>query len=1829
MRLLTSVLLVGASVGGVTGCGGANNAASAGGLAVETTPNGELDGPLEIRLEFSHAMVADEDIGEPYEAAPLSIEPDIEGEARWIDAHTLVFLPTSTLPVSTSFTATVPEGAKALDGKALAGPHSFEFSTERINGTATLLGSVERASAEPTVKLVFNHEVEFDAIAAECSYRSGDEVRRAKPSRDVRPGPGKVFAVVPDAPLEPNTPWTFSCAAALRGVAGNLGLLDPVEQSFKTFGPLSFVSLTPNGRDIVPETGMDLEIAFTNPLTEPYELQMSPAVPGFPERCYSLGDAPPGLRCQVALEPQTRYTLTVGGQQRDAFGQTLGEARVMEFRTADAEPTVSIESGYFVAELTRPALPLWTRNVGELQVRAVKVEAGNFHELQPLLRWWDEDPAKLDATSLEQRRVTVRVEGTRNRWGQHPIDPAALLGGEAGPGMYYVEVGSKDVTRGRLEDGVEKVLINFTDIGVVAKMSPSQGLVWATRLSSGEPLPGAVVAVRNSKGQITWTGKTDRRGIATLPGVQELSGRANSPEESTDELRLYVSRGTDWTMVNPTRNGELSTWNFNVLADYDRRPVRLRGFMHTDRGLYRPGEKVHIKGLARETRLGSPLKVPARREVAVKITGPRGRTMKEATARLSPFGGFWLDVDLPGDARLGDYAIQATLDSGVFSSSFQVEEYRPATFEVSAKTDVARVETRGAVEATIGANYLYGAPVRKGDVDVVVHSRPRRVRFEQHAEFRFLDERRYDRYYHYDPEYSQDLVTEDRLSLDGEGTARIAFSVAPSDVRQDADLLVRASVTAPNNEVISRSFSIPYFRSRRYFGIKAPSYFMEVGKTQRLEILGVSPTGKSLAGEARVEVTRRDWNCVWEDWGYRGSYQCKETRVPVRKETVKLRAGKPTPFSFKVDGSGEYWVVVAGEDERDAAAAMQFYAWGDGGGSWRTSDTMRFDLVADKQEYEVGDTATLILKTDLARATGLVTIERDGVLERRLIEITPDAKHIEVPIEASHAPNVYVSVALVQGRLGPGERGKPRMRMGLVNLPVRPHESELRVSVKTDREDYRPGDPVTATVRVTDARGRPVSAEVAITAADEGVLSLIGYKTPNPLPTFFSPWGLAVATATQYAYLKDIPAPDLERPATGGDFGGGSVRSRFMSTAVWLPSVVTNGAGVATARFEAPDNLTAFRVMAVAADRGARFGSGDVRFAVAKPLQLHRALPRFLTRGDELRGGVVVHNETGASGTATVSVRSNNVAIVRGPADKTVEVEAGGRVPVLFDIAARSEGSASLTFSVEMAGESDRVRYEFPVLDPSRVRTLHVAHGAATGPETIAVSLPDAALASSARVHVSVDPDGLAGIEEGLRELVGYPYGCLEQTTSKVIPMLAVRDLAESLDLDGLSGDSLKGFVKAGVTKIGRHQTEYGGFSLWPGGEPDAYYTAYALWGLHLAKKAGFEVDADRIADGIDYLKEDGKRSDSNTPFYSARGHLGNQAFALYVRAALGDDDPQAAIALRDNLSEIPLYGKAFVLRALAAGLGKDDPAVVELRDDLSAVARSAGASGSLIREPDEGELDGYMSGSVRTTAIVLGALIDVDPGNDSVLPLVRLLMKKRRGRPHWSTQDNLYSLLSLSDYAATRSGAPSVRVAVGDEQLITGPLRAKQRMRTGSAALSAAGAEVLIQPRGGEVHYSVEVRYRQRAETLVADANGLSIERDYLDPNGKPKRVFRVGDIVRVRLTVPLSSDVNHLMISDRLPGGFEPLNQRLATVGEVGRVESQRHAWGLHQEMRDERVDFASSYQWKATVVREYLARATSSGRFAVPPAVAELMYQPETNAHTGVETIEIQGR
>jgi uncharacterized protein YfaS (alpha-2-macroglobulin family) len=1875
-------------------------------LKVTGAPTGEVSSARPVlRATFDHPVVIADAIGKPATAPPLRIEPALKGRFEWIDARTVAFTPDDALPRATRFTMLVPAGTRALDGARVKDDVRWAIETPRPTAHLSLPPSSivvepERwAAPDQAVTIELSQPARAAAVRKACTYRHEDEEVAAEVSAPGEELPERQrFVVTPGQPLVRGAGWKLRCDERLVGVEGPLGIEEPVEIAFHTFGPLRVVKIGPRGDQVdIDSAAITIELSTPPAPDAPLPLVVEPKLEGFPERA-TVERATITFR-SGALAPNTDYKITVAGDLRDVFGQTLGAPTAASFRTGDARPRLDLQTGQWVVEASRAGYVAWERNLSSVELEAAAIPEARLPDLLGALNWWDDKAVDFSKLKLKSTKTTIAINGRQNHWEQLALNPPKLLGKRAaGPGIFYFAATAPETAASPREPArPHEALVNITNLGLTTKMAAAAGLVWVTHLDSGEPAPGADVVVRDREGKVLWRGKADGDGVAVTPGLAALLKRKTPPpaaarngdgdgaegEDGTcDECDdgdgmagggrerphdLYVvahagaATGSDITWVDPVRDGGFSAWNFHVSPDFDPQPVRLRGFLHSDRGLYRPGDSVHLRGLARTMRLGQGLRVPTARKVKLTVSDPRGDVVVDRALSITRFGGFSIDVPLPADARLGDWSVQASLPEGTFREQFSVEEYRPAAFEVKAHAERPYVVSGGRLRLDADARYFYGSPVRKGKITWRVHSRSRAQSVAAFPGFVFEDETEWDSWYERSRE-SEAFVAEEEKSLDRDGHSRYVLDIDAKDLTDSRDYLVTAEVHDETNQRVAANIAVPVHRSGVYLGLHTSSPVAEAGRPLRIKVVAVDPEGKQTAARARLRLVRRNWSCAWETWGYRGSYRCDKKENDVASNEVALAAtGAPAEVAFTIPAAGDFLIIAEAKDGRGNPTTTATYVWAWGGGEppWRADDSSRFELIPDKASYHAGETAHLLLKAPFKTATGLVTIEREGILEKRLWKLESGAQVLDVPIRDSYGPNIYVSVLLARGRSGPGPRGLPMMRMGMASLSVETEARRLTVAVATDRESYRPGEKVTATVTVKDAAGKPVQAEVALAAADEGVLSLIAYKTPDPLPTFYAPWGLGVRTATQYERLAQLPEPGEDRYATGGDSVGrpGTIRSRFLATAYWNPRLETDAEGRATVHFDAPDNLTAFRLMATAADAGDRFGAGDRRFTVRKPLQLMAAMPRFLEVGDEAAGGVVLINETGKAGTATIEASAQGAAVLGGKTSREVSVPAGGRVAVSFPVHAKKEGEARLRYTARLGTEQDGLEVKIPVGFPAPLETALVAEGETRGSEALAVKLPNGALAAGGTLEVSVDPDGLAGIEEGLRALIEYPYGCLEQTTSRVIPLLAVEDLARSLQIKGLDGPRLQRFISAGVEKIGRFQTEEGGYTLWIGGnQPEPYLTAFALWGLYLAQKGGHPVDQRRIDGGVDYLRRTlDQRATGGV--HNELGEMGSRAFALHVLALLGKPEPPAATRLFEKRGELPRFGTAFLARALSASLGPNDPTVVDLVNELVHAVEPTSEGAARVPEPSGPALSWYMSDDTRTSAIVADTLIDLRPDDPHIGELVRGLMGARRD-PYWmTTQDYLYSLVAVTRWARARQAEKvSVNVALGERALLATTLGGGAGGAGGSAGgsrvrhvsvplaeVERAGGKLVVGARGGNLHYAVSARFRRGLAAQAAEAgHGIDLERAYLDPEtDQPVSSFKVGQTVRVRVTVTAPEPLTHVAIVDRLPAGFEPINTRFRTSaagGKESREEGEApeqgegdEGWGWtelsYRELHDDHVELFVDSLWRGRSTFDYLVRATTAGKYVVPAATAEEMYHPAVHARLPLQRIEVR--
>jgi uncharacterized protein YfaS (alpha-2-macroglobulin family) len=1238
---------------------------------------------------------------------------------------------------------------------------------------------------------------------------------------------------------------------------------------------------------------------------------------------------------------------------------------------------------------------------------------------------------------------------------------------------------------------------------------------------------------------------------------------------------------------------------------------------------------VHLRGLVRVIDRAGRMAPPRTGKIHVEVRDPAGSLVREEELAASPFGGFHLDLAVDAEARLGDWVVRAEVAGQRFTDRFSVEEYRPRTFEVKVTGPGPGTRLGQPLRFALDGRYLYGSPLRAAKVTWSVRRREHLPAFADLGEYVFQDyvaQSDAGRFWaRYEQRSFSEPVADGEATLDAEGRCQIIVRDDLKDAAAPQEYLLSATVTDASGQGVTAEQMVVAHRSELYLGLHPSEFVQAVDMPFGIQVVALDTEGHRHAARAQLTITRRRYDC---GQGASSPWSCtrRDDERPAVERTVEVpAAGSAAVTRVVLVDPGEYVIRVAAPGQAAVAAEM-VWVMGKGEAFWSGDEGDRMTVVASKTRYRPGETARLVPQAQLPGALALLTLERDGILSYSLRTMATTGEALEVAVEPRLAPNVYASVVLARGRTGAGEKGRPRFKMGLVNLEVEASGKRLTVSVETERPSYRPGERVRMRVKVVGSDGGPARAEVAVAVADEGVLQIAGYRTPDPWPAFYASWGLGVETATTWNRMlrgRDPAAGDDDEE--GGDAGGeqaGRVRSRFVATAFWAPALRTRADGTVEAELVAPDNLTAFRVMAVAADAGDRFGSGERRFSVSRPLQALPALPRFLVVGDEAQAAVVVQNNTRAAMTVLVAGAMNDERL---PA-RTVELGAGGSRRVAFAVRATQSGPARFRFDVRGGGERDAVVVELPVRRPSVPETMMVGEGSAAG--RVERPLPPLGEVVGGSFSLTVDRTGLARLDGGLAYLVGYPYGCLEQTTSRVVPMIALGELARSVRLAGVDLADARRFVTTGVAKILRHQHDDGGFGLWIGAPPELHYTAYGLWGLELARAAGYPVDAGALTLGARYLRAHLAEPASGHDAAALAGEASSRAFAHYVLAVLGQADPGGLAQLYERRTELPVFGRAFLARALQRA-GRQELARGVARELAALVP---GGNGPAVVREGGADLDWYWSSDVRTTALVLLALLETTPDEPAIRRLGEGLLAARTDGRWQNTQESVYSLLALSALARARAaGAVSITVAVG------GQVRLRQTLEGAAVArlsfpVAELGAGPLVIESGGEVFYAARLDL-ERPLGQGALERGLAVERQYLDPDsGQPLTRVRLGQTVKVRLVVRAPSRHAHVAVVDHLPAGLEPVLTRFlrstAAEQEGGALwwTARATTW-QDQELRDDQARVFADVLFAGSSTHEYLARATTAGTFSAPPATVEAMYTPSVNGRSTSSTLVVE--
>jgi uncharacterized protein YfaS (alpha-2-macroglobulin family) len=1204
--------------------------------------------------------------------------------------------------------------------------------------------------------------------------------------------------------------------------------------------------------------------------------------------------------------PQSTYEIVVDADLPTEDGATLGYDSVRVVSFGPRSTFTGLPSGELVVESTTKALRAKVRNVTSLDVIARPITRDQLVATVRSFSGAPKAPAfrlserglntvdvktEVDATGAQSIPFATAASSDAKKSSDRGVFLVAVRPGAIVPGSRYNATGSPYVRVGTARErefgesmGWQAAIVQRTDLGITLKASRTNVLVAVTSIATGKPVKGATVLLYADGKTSYWKGTTNADGVALGDPAPDLGCSSCDVvavvEAKSDGAADVAYAQTKWRTWGDEYSYEFDETSATASEKADRaerlaldaklpKGASITSNVFADRGVYRLGEKVHVKGVVRVRELEKLAAPPkAVKELPLTVVDPRGIRVMRRMVKLSSVGSFDTVFTVPSGGSQGSYAINVP---GAYGS-FLVTSFRRPDFvvDMAAKEKAIRGD-RLTAKAT--ANYLFGAPVADGSVSWNVNvytssfAPPVKVKGLEPATFSWDYVCFYDVSSPCEPDAPGEL-TDAKLAerTDGSGVVGAAGSL-PTEARRHRplDVIFEAEVSDVSRQAFAARATTMVLPGEFSLGVRRTGSFPQVGKAFTAEVVAADQTGRLVSGQSvDAALVRWEWKSIARVTSD-GQRITEGTWRSSVEETKAITTGDTaTSVSFTPTKPGTYEIRVAGIDTRGNGieAGLVDYVVGPGKVSWEVTDQPTVELVADKASYVSGDVAQILVKSPFTQATGLLTLERNGVIESRRFDVTASATVVEVPITADFTPNVYASVVLTKGRTAKldrrnGDPGAPAVLTGNVNLDVPPITKGLKVSVAADQKEYLPGATGEATVKVRGVDGKPASGEVTVWAVDEGVLRLTSYTTPDLLADFYRSVSLETSTSDSRMRLASIDdTSDKERkgdeaPAYAPEPGGGGgeeeaspngVRSDFRILAAWSASVAVGENGEAKVPLKLPQSLTAYRLIAVATSGADRFGSSDSVLRISTPFQVRPALPRFVALGDSFEAGAVLQNLSGVTGPAslTIALPADSPLAVDGPPTITIPALADAPVEVRFKLRATKLGSAAFELAGQLGdgttpGTKDRVAASLPVLLTQRldaVATSGQVDATQTGALAAAerITVPKDAIAGVGGFTLSASSSNLAGLGQSVEQLVEYPYGCLEQRSSRIKVLLGLVSLEGRYELPGLAADALRPRVQKELNLLSTYRTEFGGLSYWPGGEvSDIYLSARVL----------------------------------------------------------------------------------------------------------------------------------------------------------------------------------------------------------------------------------------------------------------------------------------------------------------------------------------------------------------------------------------------------------------
>ena len=1529
-------------------------------------------------------------------------------------------------------------------------------------------------------------------------------------------------------------------------------------------------------------------------------------------------------------------TLTVSGDVKSHDGQRLGADYSKTFTAAEEKPAVEIPlTGTILPNSKELILPFKAVNLNAVDIKVIQIYEDNVLMFLQDNSLDGQNSLRRSGRLVYKRCVRLDSDPSRNlhKWQDYSVDLSGLFKQEAGA-IYRIRISFKqeysvygktvefksgtptnelvslssdndgdaefgewdrpdpwyydsfyDWSRYEWEDRdnpmkptyymeddrFPSVNLLTSNLGVIAKYAGGDELwVSVSDILTAEPVFNSELYVYSYQLKEIGYAKTGTDGMAEI----SLSGKP---------FVVVAKRGGATSYLKVTAGDEKSLSRFDVGGKVLEKG--LKAFIYGERGVWRPGDTLHVSLILEDKDNIIPDSHPA----VMELYTPEGQFYTKNVNGAAKDGFYVFNIPTRQDDPTGTWNAYFKIGGATFHKSLKVESVKPNRLKINLDLGDGAIDGGKRVTVGISSNWLTGPAAAGLNAKVGMTLRSGASTFKGYEGYSFTTPMS-------DFTRSEHELIDTRLDQNGE--ARVTVETPPAENAPGmlaADIVT--TVEEPGGDVSFNTLTVPYSPYSSYVGVRIPkeedSHWLETDKDYKIDVIVVDKDGAAVTGDdLTYSLYKIKWSWWWESREESlDSYVNSSSAEMISSGTLKsARNGSSIPFRVDYPEWGRYLLIVKDINSGHISGGVFYADWPSYRGRSSKSDPDGLTMLTfstDKESYDVGETVTVYIP-GAAKGQALVSLENSrGVLDRKWVKTSGEGDAVfTFKVTPRMAPNFYIHISLLQ----PHERADNDLPIRLYGvIPVLVNDKDSHLEPVLEMPDVlRPEEEFK--VKIKEKSGKPMTYTLAI--VDEGLLDLTGFKTPDPWKAMYEREALGVSTWDLYDYVIGAYSGRFSPMfSIGGDENvvvGAKKDNRFNAVVKFLgPFTLQNGS--ATHKITLPMYVGSVRVMLVAA-HGAQYGNVDKTVPVRSPLMVLPTLPRVIGTGEKVTLPVNVFALEEGVKDANVSVKVEGPLKLTGDAKASVHFDKPGDKLVKFSLEATGEGVAKVTVSADGGGHKAGDTIEITVRDPNPA-TVNITKAVIGKGESkrFGYSPFESSDHQWATLELASFPSmDLEGIFKFIKD---YDYNCTEQISSRGISLLSIKDMlpeAKRAEAERLIPDLLQ--------QLYQRQLGNGGFAYWPG-SPDANSWVSSMAGqfMVMASQNGFSVSKGVLASWARFQKKavQDYRANPEYPLWDFE-----QAYRLYTLALKGESESGAMNRLKESESLSRQAG--WMLASAYALSGKKNIArdlVARLTTEFSEYAESGRTFGSITRD--------------KAVALETNVLVDDIP---AAMDLAQEVAKAMSGG-WYMTQETAFAARSMATLAAkVNSGNLSAEVIQSGNST---PVKTAKSVYGLALDTKSGGAEVK-NTSDGVIHAtlitSVKPEFGARSE---ARANGLSMSVTCTSEGGKTLNPSEIpqGTDFTVTITVGNTSgvrDYTNLALTEAVPSGWEIFNDRLFGSGESKSAYTYR-------DIRDDRVIWYFDLPRGRSKTFRVKMHAAYEGEFTLPSVKCEALYDAKISANS----------